>query len=214
MSKRTLRWAVFIALYVWAGRAIDLPRFWVYGAVLFAFVVYVSSATDPTLLPERFRPAGPTVDRGALAAIRVVAIAHVAVALLDIGRFHWSDTVPERLRVPAMIVFAVALALLARGMVANRFFSSAVRLQTDRGHQVVRDGPYRIVRHPGYLAMIVGIPAGGLALGSWWGFALALAYAALIARRAGIEDRFLHEHLTGYADYASEVRFRLIPGIW
>jgi protein-S-isoprenylcysteine O-methyltransferase Ste14 len=97
---------------------------------------------------------------------------------------------------------------------ANRFFSIAVRVQTDRGHQVVSAGPYGVVRHPGYLGMIVAAPAAALALGSWLALVPALGYSALIARRAVLEDRYLCDQLDGYAAYADRVRFRLIPGVW
>lgn len=99
-------------------------------------------------------------------------------------------------------------------MVVNRFFSTAIRIQTDRAHQVVSRGPYAVVRHPGYLGMIVAAPASVLALGSWWALAPALAYSALVARRVATEDHFLHERLDGYPAYATRVRYRLIPGVW
>ena len=83
-----------------------------------------------------------------------------------------------------MFVFAASIALAARAMASNRFFSVAVRVQTDRGHRVVSEGPYALIRHPGYLAMSVAAPASALALGSWWALAPALAYSALIVRRA------------------------------
>ena len=211
---RTLRWVVTIALFVWIGRSVGLVRFWVFGAICIATLVYVARAADPTLFDERRRPAGPTVDRKALAAIRLFAITLFVVAISDIDRFHWSDRVPAAVRVPAMFVFAASMLLAARAVVANRFFSVAVRLQPDRGHQVVTAGPYSVIRHPGYLGMTVAAPAMALALGSWWAVVPALAYSFMIVRRAGVEDRYLRDHLDGYDDYAARVRFRLIPGMW
>jgi protein-S-isoprenylcysteine O-methyltransferase Ste14 len=214
MAVRLLRWTLVLAAFVWIAMGIGLARFWIFGAILLATALYASSAVDPTLFRERRRPAGPTIDRAALRAIRLIAGAQFVVAILDISRFHWSDSVPASVRAAAMIVFAASVLLVARAMIANRFFSSAIRLQTDRGHEVVSEGPYSVVRHPGYLGMIVTVPAGALALGSWWAFAIALAYSALIARRVSIEDRYLHEHLDGYPAYATRVRYRLLPGVW
>jgi len=111
-------------------------------------------------------------------------------------------------------VLAASLALLSLAMTTNRFFSSAIRIQSDRGHHVVRAGPYAIVRHPGYLAMIVFVPAEALALGSWYGLSLALVYSAAIAWRVSVEDRYLRGRLDGYVEYASDVRYRLVPGVW
>jgi len=214
MASRLLRWLMLLGLFVGIGWPLGLARFWVFGAILIAAAVYLSLAADPTLFEERIRPGGPTVDRQALRAIRLCAMVQFVIAICDIGRFHWSDTVPPSIRVPSMVVFAASTALAARAIVANRFFSVAVRVQTDRGHHVVSGGPYRVVRHPGYLGMIVAAPASVLALGSWWALAPALLYSWLIARRARLEDRYLREHLDGYIDYADRVRFRLIPGIW
>ena len=214
MARRALWWLLFVGVFALVATRIGLLRFWIFGAIAIAFVMYVTSASDPTLMPERLQPGGPTADRGALAAIRLFAAIELTIALLDIGRFHWSDTVPLRLRAPAMVVFAAGMFLIARAMVTNRFFSTAIRVQSDRGHLVVTSGPYAIVRHPGYLGMIVVVPAQALALGSWYALVPALVYSMLIARRASIEDLFLREHLAGYAAYAERVRYRIVPGVW
>src|SRR6476469_6188542 len=116
---RFARWVVFLGLFVWLGVAIGLVRFWILGAIMIAFVAYTTSAVDRTLMKERFRPAGPTADRGLLLAIRLSAAAQLIVSLLDISRFHWSDTVPASLRAAAMVAVAVSLALLSRAMTVN-----------------------------------------------------------------------------------------------
>src|SRR5947207_2743522 len=95
VKARLVRWLVFIAVFVWLGRAIGLVRFWIFGLIFLATAAYASATVDPTLYSERLRPAGPTIDRDALRAIRLLAGAEIAIALLDIGRFHWSDTVPS-----------------------------------------------------------------------------------------------------------------------
>ena len=214
MAPRLLRWLALLGLFLAVGWSLGLVRFWVFGSILVAAAIYLFLAADPTLFEERIRPGGPTIDRQALRAIRLCAMAQFVIAICDIGRFHWSDTVPPSIRGPSMFVFAASTALAARAIAANRFFSVAVRVQSDRGHQVVSGGPYRIIRHPGYLGMIVAAPASVLALGSWWALVPALSYSSLIARRVGLEDRYLREHLEGYTDYADRVRFRLIPGVW
>ncbi len=209
-----LRWFVVVGLLVAVGRTVGLPRFWVYAAIWSVCALYGSIAADSTLFKERLRPAGPSLDPLTLRALRLIAVAQLIVALCDITAFHWSDTVPETLRIIAMVVFAASMGLAMRALVVNRFFSSAVRVQHDRGHYVVSSGPYARIRHPGYLGMLIAAPASALALGSWLALVPALAYSVLIVRRVRIEDRFLHEHLDGYADYAARVRHRLIPGIW
>ncbi len=214
MIKRLSLWAAQAALFVWAALRIDLPRFWVFCAIWCGGSLYGLLAADPTLIAERLKPGGPTADRWLLLGIRVTAVVSVILAVADLERNRSSSAVPPPVRIAAMAVFAASLALALRAMVANRFFSIAVRIQTDRGHHVVRQGPYGIVRHPGYLGMLTAMPAATLALGSSWAVGPALVYSALIGVRVRLEDRYLQEHLEGYKAYANDVRFRLIPGIW
>jgi protein-S-isoprenylcysteine O-methyltransferase Ste14 len=111
-------------------------------------------------------------------------------------------------------VMVIGALFIDQAMRANRFFSSVVRVQKERGHRVIDGGPYGTIRHPGYLGMIVSVPCSGLALGSWLAFALGVVYAALILRRVFFEDAFLRGNLEGYADYTRRVPYRLIPGGW
>jgi protein-S-isoprenylcysteine O-methyltransferase Ste14 len=105
-------------------------------------------------------------------------------------------------------------ALIVWAMRSNRFFSSVVRIQKDRGHTVVEGGPYRFIRHPGYAGMSAFILATPLILGSYWAFAPAAATAAVTVLRTAMEDWTLHNELDGYGDYARRVRYRLLPAIW
>jgi protein-S-isoprenylcysteine O-methyltransferase Ste14 len=105
-------------------------------------------------------------------------------------------------------------ALILRAMHVNRFFSAVVRIQNDRGHVVVDQGPYGVVRHPGYLGMIAAIPFGGLVMGSWLSVGLALVCSSMILRRVMFEDAFLRANLKGYAAYLTRVPYRLVPGVW
>jgi len=79
---------------------------------------------------------------------------------------------------------------------------------------VIDSGPYSVVRHPGYVGMIIGVPLSALAIGSWIGLVVAVAYSALIMRRVWFEDGYLQKNLSGYTAYTQRVRYRLIPGVW
>jgi len=116
-----------------------------------------------------------------------------------------SFSVPNSLRDGALIAFALSGVLQAWAMIVNPFFSPLVQLQTDRGHYVIADGPYRFVRHPGYLAMLIALPTSALAIGSWLALIPAACFVLTVLRRVRTEDRFLHKHLPGYADYAHRV---------
>ena len=177
------------------------------------FGVYAMVSIDDDLARERFRPPEPGADRAPLRAIRLLALGHVVVGTLDAGRWHLAP-VPDTLRALALVMMVPSALFVVRAMRANRFFSPVVRVQRERGHRVIDNGPYGTIRHPGYLGMIVSVLSSGLALGSWLGFALAAVYAALILRRVFFEDAFLQANLEGYADYARRVPHRLIPGGW
>ena len=76
-------------------------------------------------------------------------------------------------------------------------------------------GPYAVIRHPGYTAGILIILASGVALGSWLAAALLVSTGLpFLSYRAITEDRILQAELPGYAEYASQVPWRLCPGIW
>ena len=111
-----------------------------------------------------------------------------------------------------MIAFGYAFAAWA--VAENRFFSSVVRIQTDRGHVVCDSGPYRFVRHPGYAGNILALLGIILALGSIWTLIPAAIASIIAVIRTALEDQTLQEELPGYRDYARRVRYRLIPGMY
>ena len=134
------------------------------------------------------------------------------VAGLDV-RFGWSS-VPLALSLAGLLVVVAGNAVVSWGMSANRYFARVVRIQDDRGQQVCSTGPYRYVRHPGYVGMIVYTIAMAIGLGSWWAVIPALLVAAAFVVRTAMEDRTLQTELPGYSEYASRVPYRLVPGVW
>ncbi len=188
--------------------------FWVYLAILAAIAIVSFLMLDPELLNERMRPGGKPLPLGVMLATAVFAM-HWVVAGLDVGRFHWSDTIPRSLQVAGFVIFVAANALAFWAMHVNRFFSSIVRIQSDRGQYVVTAGPYAFVRHPGYAAGVLVVLTSGIALGSWLAAAFVIATnLPFILHRLIVEDRVLRADLAGYADYARRVRWRLLPGVW
>ena len=174
------------------------------------------SLVSPELLKERSADARNAKNWDRLLmplTVMVLPLAALVVAGLDL-RFGWT----RPLRVSAQLIGAAAGAasygLTLTAMGHNRFFSMLVRIQTERGHQVETSGPYRWVRHPGYLGILGFFCATPLALGSVSSGAPAFLAVALHLLRTALEDRTLMEELPGYQGYAERVRFRLIPGIW
>jgi protein-S-isoprenylcysteine O-methyltransferase Ste14 len=135
------------------------------------------------------------------------------VAGLDL-RFGWTQGLADWWNLGGAIVFAAGLELFSWAMMANAYFSTAARIQAERGQTVCKNGPYHFLRHPGYLGAILqslGIP---LLLGSFWALVPGVVAAALMVVRTSFEDRMLQSELTGYSEYAREARFRLLPGVW
>jgi protein-S-isoprenylcysteine O-methyltransferase Ste14 len=137
----------------------------------------------------------------------------VIVAGLD-HRYGWSPEFPPWLIVLGFILISLGYAFAAWAFAENRFFSSVVRIQADRGHAVCDSGPYRIVRHPGYAGNLLSLPGIALALGSVWTLVPAAVALIIAVIRTALEDQTLQEELPGYRDYAQRVRYRLIPGIY
>jgi len=204
---------VAVALFGGAG-TFAILQFWLYLAI-FAVVMVVSfAALDPGLLRERMRPGGQRPPL-ALRLFSIVLFVHWIVAGLDRGRLHWSDGIPPWLQAIGLFAVAAGYALALWAMYVNRFFSSVIRIQSDRGQHVITTGPYAFIRHPGYLAGIVIIVASGVALGSWIASAVLIALSLpFLLHRAITEDRVLQVELPGYRDYAQRVRWRVLPGVW
>ena len=195
-----------------SGHWLD-PWLWAWLLVWTACFAYALTSIGDDLARERFAPPEKSADRMALRFIRVVSLGHIVLGALDGGRWHVFP-VATPLRAAGLVGMAFFGVLVFRAMVANRFFSAVVRIQRDRGHQVVDVGPYATVRHPGYLGMIGSVPCSGLVLGSWLAVGLGLIYAAMMLRRVMFEDAFLRANLDGYADYRTRVPYRLVPGLW
>lgn len=133
-------------------------------------------------------------------------------------RFCWSCFMP-RLRSGFAAGLGVGLflggyLLSTWAFVENRFFSSVVRIQTDSGHAVCESGPYRFIRHPGYLGGILIWLVTPLILGSFWGFIPAAVLIILYIVRTRLEDQTLQAELPGYRQYAQRVPFKLFKGLW
>jgi len=150
-----------------------------------------------------------------LAPLMAVSISYpmVIVAGLD-HRYHWSPEFPLWLSVTGFILIAFGYTFAAWAVVENRFFSSVVRIQTERGHEVCDSGPYRFVRHPGYAGNILPLFGIVLALGSVWTLIPAAVATIISVIRTVLEDQTLQEELPGYQDYVRRVRYRLIPGVY
>ncbi len=206
-----------LILLLSAGR-FDYWQAWLYTGISLVMNIAMVLALrgDTELSKERAKPGAGTQkwDKFILAIGLLLTIATQVVAGLDTGRYHWSPPAPWILAVFGAILNIVGGTLFLRAMEENRFFSAVARIQKDREQSVCTSGPYKIVRHPGYIGMIIGtLGFPFLFLSIWATIPTALSIVNLIIRTA-MEDRFLAEELAGYKEYQLKTRFRLVPGLW
>jgi protein-S-isoprenylcysteine O-methyltransferase Ste14 len=209
--------AMIPALFFCAG-TLGYWQGWAFLAVNGLSIVYsfVALSPMPGLVRERMRP-GPGVKRWDvifMSAYAPLSLGLVLFAAADAGRFGWTGRLPAWVYVIGWVTFVASYGLITRAMLVNRWFSSVVRIQADRGQEVVSSGPYRIVRHPGYVGGIGGALATPVMLGSLWGLVVAGLIVVLLVVRTSLEDRLLTRELASYADYAQTVPWRLVPGVW
>lgn len=206
---------LLIALLFGSAGRWDLPFFWAYVAVNAGLGLTGVLVVDPALQHERWHPAVRNREFWVIVLVGMpLYLAHLIIAGLDVGRFHWSEPLASSVHMASLPVLAASWALVAWAVAVNRFFSPVVRIQSERGHSLITGGPYQYVRHPGYAGAIVGFLSGPIVLGSSWALAPVVPLVLLILKRASTEDHFLRAELNGYADYAKRVRYRMLPGVW
>lgn len=191
---------------------------WIYMA-MYASVTVVSVFVvplDPELIAERTRIQEGVKEwdkRLTVVGSVLYPLAILVVAGLD-ARYGWTPRLPPALQLAALVVAAVGNLISIWATAVNRFYSRFVRIQTERGHLVISDGPYGVIRHPGYLGQIIFSLGSALALGSLWALVPGGLFAVLLVVRTGLEDRTLRDELEGYQAYTQTVRYRLLPFIW
>lgn len=216
--KHVLGTLVFFAvLFVGAGR-LDYWQGWVYVAIGLIMVAlnYTVLRIDSQLLSERGKPGNNTKswDKTILGLSFLLTTAMYVVAGLDSGRFHWSPDFPKGAYATGMVCTIVGQLLFLIAQKQNKFFSSTVRIQTDREHLVCDVGLYSVVRHPAYMGMIVQAIGFPLLFGSLWSIIPVSLAVFLFIIRTALEDATLQKELNGYASYCRKTRYRLVPFVW
>jgi protein-S-isoprenylcysteine O-methyltransferase Ste14 len=207
-----------VALFVPAA-TVEWPAGWIYLALFFSFFAAVNLwllRHNPGLLEERLRMSSPDQkgwDRILFTILLIIPFAWMSIMALDAKRFHWSS-LPLWFQAVGIAILLGSFYLLFLTFRENSYLSTVVRIQDDRGHSVVSTGPYHIVRHPMYLAMLLFAIGTPLLLGSGIGVLLGLMFIVVLARRAVLEELTLRDELPGYADYMTQVKYRIIPYIW
>lgn len=203
-----------IILFASAG-TLDWIWAWVYFAAGIAILIVNAIVMPRELIAERgaAKTNVKTWDKWIALAMLVLSILIYLIAGLDM-RFDWSPEMALALHSGGLIGFVAGSLLFTWAMVSNHFFSTAVRIQSDRGQKVETGGPYRLVRHPGYVGYILWTLATPFLLGSWCALGPAFLLSVTMIVRTALEDKTLWQELDGYTEYAARVRYRLVPGVW
>ena len=208
---------LIIITFITAGR-IDYWPGWVFNGlnIFFIILAYVILLDRKDLIKERLKPGKGMKkwDKIYYAISTPIFFIILIFSILDAGRFGWGPQVPISIMIFGIILYIIGQTIVLWAKQTNNFFSSVVRIQSDRNQEVCKDGPYRFVRHPGYVGGVLFTIAIPLVLGSFLGLIPLPLAILLLFIRTHLEDKTLQKELTGYTDYTKEVRYRLLPGIW
>lgn len=214
LTRFVLGFAIVGAMFIATAGTTDWWQAWAYMGVLFGCVAVMFTwllINDPALLERRLRG---TEKRGEQRRVQAIgSLVYLAVFILPglDRRFGWSD-IPASLSLAADVIVIAGYAAFAWVLRVNSWASRLVEVQ--RGQQVISTGPYALVRHPMYSAILVLFGATPIALGSWWTLLPAMLLAPILAIRVRDEEALLLDELPGYAAYTRTTRYRIVPGLW
>jgi protein-S-isoprenylcysteine O-methyltransferase Ste14 len=208
--------AVAFALVFGPAWTLQFWQGWVYcglALVCGATITLYLQRSDPELLRRRMR--SPTAEKETSQkliqlAVGILLVGTLVVSSLD-HRLSWSH-VPPSATLAGYVLFVASFLLIFLAFRENTFAAATIDVEADQ--KVIASGPYAIVRHPYYLGLLLWYVATPLALGSWWGLLTTVPVSIILVARIGYEERFLTQHLSGYAAYCRSVRYRLIPLVW
>lgn len=204
-----------------AAGQLEIGRAWLFFALTFIYYVVsfiIIYRSNPSLITHRggpaFREDSKLWDKYILLAYTFLGIyGQFFVAGWDLGHINWFNLGIEYL-VVGLILFIISDILIVWAMVQNPFFEPTVRIQKERDQKVISSGPYRILRHPGYLSGILLHLALPMIVGSGLALIYSMVIIFLLILRTYLEDETLQAELEGYKDYSKNTRYRILPGVW
>jgi protein-S-isoprenylcysteine O-methyltransferase Ste14 len=206
-----------LAAYCGGAGRIDLWPGWCFAAFYLVMLIgsyLVMARVAPDLIVERVSWHAGIMpgDKPIVMWLMLGPIVTCVVAGLDA---RWNGIAATRLEVALGYLLGIVGALLTHSaMAANRFYASTVRIQKERGHQVIDSGPYRLVRHPGNLGNVLVYIASPFMLASRWAWIPSALSIVLTIVRTVLEDRMLRRELPGYEDFTHRTTKRLVPAVW
>lgn len=205
---------IICLILFWPAGTWNYWQAWVWLAALFvpmmiSFVYLVKK--DPVLLERRTRTNETRTEQKWIIAISVIYFLIIFILPGFDKRYGWS-AIPIWLVIVADLFVIASYTLYILVLKTNSYASRVI--EVEQGQQVISSGPYALVRHPMYLAMILMMTATPLALGSYWAFIPSLGLIPLLAARAKNEEELLVTELKGYREYTEKTRYRFFPWIW
>lgn len=187
---------------------------WIYLAILgipMIFMMIYLIRNDPELLERRMKMREKEKEQKLI--IKLGSLIYILIYLIPgfDKRFGWSS-VPIAIIILADLLVLVGYLLFVRVLMENSYASRIV--EVDKNQPVITTGPYKYVRHPMYVAILLMYIFGLLALGSVWGMIGSAMLIFVIVIRILNEEKILSRDLPGYSEYLEKTRYRLIPGIW
>lgn len=206
-----------LILFLSAGR-INYFQGWLFliTNIISGFLNFWTIRNNEELMNERSRVGenAKSWDKKILGISAMIYLLNVILAGLDSGRFQWSPNFNWSFYTIGIIFSIVGQIIFLTARNQNNYFSSIVRIQTDREHKVCDTGLYKIVRHPGYLGMTISLLSVPFITGSIWSFVTTFIAIILLFIRTYLEDKTLMNELKGYKQYAEKTTNKLIPEIW
>ena len=218
LTRETLSVAGMALILFWPAGTLDWGMGWALVALWAAWVMalaWIVIWRSPDMLMERLGAKRGSKNWDAIIAssLGLLQAARCILGGFD-QRLGWSTGISLPVQVAFLIIGILGGALFIWAVASNKFFSQVVRIQTERGHTVAQEGPYRFIRHPGYAGSILMEIGAPLTLGSWWALIPSAVFIFLMVVRIVLEERALRAGLPGYPEFAHRVKYRLVPGIW
>ena len=209
---------VFTAILFTSAGRLNYIQGWIFLSIniLSTLMNYFTIQKNNELINERSKPGEgiKSWDKLLLGLSAIIYVIIVVLAGLDSGRFNWSQNFNWIISISGVLLTIIGQVIFLTARSQNKFFSSVVRIQKDRGHVVCDTGLYKIVRHPGYLGMTLSLMALPLITTSIWSIIPTLIAIILLFVRTSLEDKTLKNELDGYIEYTRKTRSKLIPLVW